>query len=166
MIGVKCIKGSRIVIVEADGSWNRADLVRACRQIQRCVDKHGRICVLEVATGSEDRSRGLIWDHIAGQFSSGKASAVAVVADAQGIDVMSPIFTDSEERNIRHFGSDEYSAALTWLRQFDQSDSAKVSSLQRDSLWEAFRAYCSGPLQKSVSDTFLKRNRGLTNHGT
>lgn len=166
MIVVKRIKGSRIVNVEADGSWNQADLVRASRQMQRYVDKYGQICVLEVATGNEDGSRGLIWDHIAGQFSSGKACAVAVVADTQCIDVMSPVFTDSGERNVRHFDSGEYSAALLWLRQFDQNESSIVSLPQRDSLWEAFRTYCSGPLQKSVNDAFLNRKKGLANHGT
>ncbi|QJT10930.1 STAS/SEC14 domain-containing protein [Oceanidesulfovibrio marinus] len=118
MLELRETPGSNIVELVIDGRISRDDFDRAIEIINRVIEEHGSVKLLEDirAFGAVDPS--LIWEDLKWAFAHFKdISKTAIVADRKWLEWYTNIFKPFVKMEVRYFDSSEIDDARRWLAE-------------------------------------------------
>lgn len=116
MLELRETPGSNIVELVIDGRISRDDFDRAIEVLNRVIETHGSVRLLEDirAFGSVDPS--LIWEDLKWAFAHFKdITKTAIVADRKWLEWYTNIFKPFVKMEVRYFESGEIDDARRWL---------------------------------------------------
>src|SRR5262249_30844729 len=123
------VPDSSIIELTLDGSVSAAEFDEVMSQLERAIQRHGKIQVLEEIRGFAMIPPSKWWDDLSFAWRHLQdISHFALVTDEKWIEVVTKMFKPLIRGEVRYFHSGDIDAARAWLQRVERPTAAPTTS--------------------------------------